>query len=393
MTQYIHRPFQTFPQIMFDNGVSKQVGLKLKQAGVTNVLFLYDKGIESTGMADAIGKYIEAEGIRVVHCNEVETDPAESSVNRIGQIARDNKVDGIVALGGGSALDTAKGVKILAANEGELRKYFDLTIPLNPGPYFIAIPTTSGTGSESSAGGMIIDETTQGKKAVGGPGAFVNLALIDPELTLSLPNYITMATGFDAVAHSIDGILSDKSNQFTRYQAMVGIQLFRESVEEIGKNPKNVDARSKMFGASTIEGLIIAGAGCSLIHSFAHAFGATYGVAHGNAIAVFMQPVLEAVATAIPDRMKVIVDALQIEYDAEDDIETLARKAGHYLSSTAKNNGLRSIIDMAPSREEAHGIIPLAIADMMTFNSPVELTPELAASIIDRAYEIATELE
>lgn len=389
MKNYNHRPFRTYPQIMFDNGVSKLVGVKLKEAGVTKAMVIYDKGIESTGIADRLIGYIEDEGIAVVKCNQVQADPPDTSVEMIGESAREEEIDGIVAIGGGSALDTAKGVKVLRSNPGKLSTYFDLTIKLNPGKYFIAIPTTAGTGSESSAGGMILDTASGGKKAVGGPGALVDLALIDPELTMSLPKYLTVTTGFDAASHCIDGILSDKSNLFTQYQAIAGIRLFNESVVVLAEDLKNLEARGKMFGASTIGGLIIGAAGCSLIHSFAHALGAKYGVAHGNAISIFIQPVLEAVATAVPDKIKMIAEALSIEFDDNESVEGIAERSGQHLTDIAKACELSMITDIVDTREEAYGIIALAQADMMTNNSPIELTDAVAKNIVNRAFEIA----
>lgn len=389
MKDYNHRPFQSYPQIMFDNGVSKMVGIKLKQRGVSKAIVLFDKGIESTGIADVIIKCIEAEGIEVVRCNSVLADPPDTSIDEIGQLARDEEIDGIVALGGGSAIDTGKGVKILRSNPGSINKYFDLSLPLIPGKYFIAIPTTAGTGSESSAGGMITDTSIGMKKAVGGPGAFVDLALIDPELTLSLPKYLTFTTGFDAAIHCIDGILSDKSNRFTQYQAMTGIRLFNESAKIIAEEPSNLEARSKMFAVATIGGLTIAAAGCSLIHSFGHALGAKYKVAHGNAVTIFIQPVLEAVATAVPDRIKMIAEGLSIEFNDDESIESIARRAGEYLTNLAKSSGLYTIDQIVESKEEAYSIISLAQNDMMTNNSPIKLTDDVARSIIDRAFEIA----
>lgn len=388
MSSYIHRPFQTYPQIVFDNGVAKIVGEKLKQRNVCKAMVLFDKGIEAIGLADQIIGYIEKEKIEVVRINSVQPDPPDTSINEIGAIAREEEIDAIVSIGGGSAIDTGKGVKILRSNEGMISKYFDLSIPLNPGVFFVAIPTTAGTGSESSAGGMIIDTEVGMKKAVGGPGAFVDLALIDPELMLGLPEYLTFATGFDAFAHCVDGILSDKSSQFTKYQAFSGIRLFREGAEKLLEDLKDVEARSKMAAVSTIGGLIIAAAGCSTIHSFAHALGAKYHAAHGNCVAIFIQPVLEAVASTVPDKISFIADGLNIEKQDGESAEELAMRVGNYLTGLIRQTNLKKLEDIVEKKEDAYGIIELAQKDMMTFNSPIELTDERAKRIIDRAYEL-----
>lgn len=184
-----HRPFKTIPPIFFDIGISKEVGQRLVEADAKKTMLLYDKGIESTGISKQIAHYIRDAGIELIENNSIQADPPDTSVNAIAEIARAEEIDSIVALGGGSSIDTAKCISLLLRNEGTIDQYYGV-LPQNPGVFLIAIPTTAGTGSESTIGGVITDTATKTKKVVGGPGMLVSQALLDPELTVGVPPYI-----------------------------------------------------------------------------------------------------------------------------------------------------------------------------------------------------------
>ncbi|GCF93995.1 alcohol dehydrogenase [Enterococcus florum] len=388
-----HMPYRTTAPINFDRGIAKEVGNKLADAEKKKTLLLFDEGIEEAGISQEIAEYIKDAGIEVVENNQIQEDPPDRTINELAKFAAEQNVDSIVALGGGSAIDTAKGVSLLLTNGGKINDYLDRGGKQKPGIFLIAIPTTAGTGSESTRGAVVTLTEEDTKIALEGDGLEVDIALIDPELTLGVPPEVTAATGFDALSHALDGFISIKANAFTKYQSAYGVSLFRKSIKEVVYNGDNIEARTDMMAASAIGGLIITGASVSLIHSFAHSLGAVYHVPHGNSCAIFMPAVLEFVSEEKSEEIRWIADLFEVDYSSKDDAKEIARKTGRVIWQLAKEMGLSSITDAEAEPEKMYQIIQLAQEDPSTETSARKLDDAGAKWIIDRTYEVAKELE
>lgn len=386
MNMSIERPFRTIAPIFQGKNISQEVGSRLGALNFKKALVIYDKGIESIGLGPEIAENIKSAGLEVVQSNLVQADPPSNSVNEIAKIGRENEVDCIVAVGGGSAIDTAKGVNILLTNEGDCETYFDLTLPQNPGKFLVAIPTTAGTGSESTGGGIITNSQTGFKGVIAGAATIVNLVLVDPNLTLGVPSYITATTGFDVLAHGVDGILSILANDVTKSIALESIRLFRENIETAVTDGSNYRARNNMMTAASLGGLVITGGNCSLSHSFGHALGSAYHTAHGNCVAIFLPPTIEYVAEQKPEEIKDLAKAFGIDI-ANSSVNELAISIGKEISALGKKVGLKEIKEVEPNPENLYKLIEAAQKDVMTASSPRELTEEGAKWIIQRAYD------
>lgn len=386
MTKIMERPFRTIAPIFQGNGISAEVGQRLAAAGMKKTLVVYDQGIEKIGLGPKIAEYIKGAGIEVVVSNLVQADPPDTSVDEIAAIGRKAEVDSIVAVGGGSAIDTAKAVNILLTNEGSISNYFDLTVPQKPGKFLVAIPTTAGTGSESTVGGIITNTEKGVKGVVAGAATLVNMILIDAELTVGVPAYITATTGFDVLAHAIDGLLSILANDVTKSIAAETIRLFRENIEAATTNGGNLEARNNMMTAAALGGLIITGANCSLSHSFGHSLGATHQLAHGNCVQIFLPPTIDYVAEDQPAEVKFLADLFEVEYSTTEDILIISQKVGQAITDLAQKLGLKTLAQVEPDKDNLMKLIPMAQADVMTKSSPKVLTDEGAQWIIERAY-------
>lgn len=389
---YSKMSYRTTAPIYFDQGVAKEVGNKLKEADKKRALLLFDEGIEETGISTQIADAMKDAGIEVIENNQIQEDPPDKSINEIAEIAREHKVDSIVALGGGSAIDTAKGVSLLVTNEGTINDYID-GAEQKSGVFLVAIPTTAGTGSESTLGGVITLTVENRKQTMQGPGMKVDLALIDPELTLGVPPEVTAATGFDALSHALDGFISNKSNLYTKYQAEQAVRLFRRSIQKVVANGDDLSARTDMMAASATGGLIITGASVSLIHSFAHSLGAVYGVPHGNSCAIFMPAVLEFVSEEKSTEIKWIADLFEVDYDVNEKPREVARKTGKIIWHLAKQMGLSSITSAESNHEKMYQIIELAQNDPSTETAARKLDDAGARWIIERTYDVTKEVE
>ena len=386
MTLRVERPYSTIAPIFQGEGISLEVGKRLADLGCKKALVIYDKGIESIGIGPKIADAVKEAGLEVVTSNAVQADPPDVSVDEIAAIGRKENVDSVVAVGGGSAIDTAKAVNVLLTNPGDIRTYFDRSIVQKPGKVLVAIPTTAGTGSESTAGGIITNTKENYKGVIAGTSTRADIILVDPELTMGVPPYITATTGFDVLAHAIDGILSKFANDITKSMCIEAIRLFNENIEEAVKNGSNKEARNNMLTAASLGGLIINGASCSLAHSFGHSLGATHHIAHGNCVGRFLPPTIDYVAEFKPREIKILADSFKVAYEDTEDINKISRKVGEKITEIANDLGLKTMLEIEPDKEKLDVLIPMAQVDGMTLSSPRELTDEGAKWVINQAY-------
>ena len=381
--------FQMMIPQYFGCGAAAELGEKLKQMDRKKVLVMYDKGVESSGVPAKIIGYIEAAGVQVVPCNQVEADPSEVIITKIADLARAEKVDGIVAIGGGSSIDAAKGVKLLLNNDAPLSTFYDLSHPQKSGIPMVAVPTTSGTGSEASKGSVVTDTTAGVKRVIIGMGTMPDMAVIDPELVVGVPPKVTAACAFDVLAHAIDAITSKLTNPIIQSISYEAIRLMKGSYQQAVAHGDDIAARTDMHLAANLGGIALANAKCSMSHAFAHAMGALYHIPHGTCCAIFTPACLEFVADIRPAEIRKIADLLDVKYEADETPAAIAKRTGEYIYQMYRGVGLPNIAELIPDREEARRrIIPVAEKDIMAGFCPRKLDAEGADWIIDRTYAL-----
>lgn len=378
------KPFQISIPQYFGIGVSAQLGEKLQSLNCKKVLIICDKGVEAAGIPAKLAVYIAAAGIEYVTYNGVQADPPDTSIGEVSDIARAEQVDGLVAIGGGSSIDTAKAVSLLSANEGPINRFFDLTMPRKPGIPLVVIPTTAGTGSEVSGGGVITETATQVKRVfITAP----TMALIDPELTVGVPPKVTAACAFDVLAHCMDAIFSVQAGPLCKLIAYDGVRLFLDSVLTVYENGKDIEARSAMALASNIGGICISAGGINLCHALAHSLGARYHVAHGAACAMFTPACLEYMAEERPDEVRMLAGLFGVASSADDSIADLAHKVGAAIASLGRKVGLPSLKECAPDLEELYQIASSAMKEIASVSrSPRPVDEAACRQIIAAAY-------
>lgn len=377
------------PQFI-DVGISSKTGEKLKELGCTKVLVMYDKGVEAAGITEKIIDAILNEGIEVVTSNRVEADPTDLIITEIVDFAKKEKVDGVVAIGGGSSIDAGKGVKLLLNNDEPLQSFYDLSFPQKSGVPMIAIPTTSGTGSEASKGSVITDTESGSKRVVIGMGTMPDMALIDPELVLGVPPKVTAACAFDVLAHAIDAITSNMTNLITQSISYEAIRLMKNSYKKVIENGNDLEARTEMHLASNLGGIALANAKCSMSHAFAHSMGAIFHVPHGVSCAIFTPACLEFVVEECPKEIIKIADLLDVNYKDTDSTESIAKKTSETIHEMYRSVGIPDITEFVSDKQVAYEkIIPLAFKDIMVNFCPRKLDDDGAKWIIDRTYELA----
>ena len=384
--------------ILFGPGASKATGQKLKEFGCTKVMVVFDPGIKKAGIADKIVEAVKSAGLEVITFGDVQADPPDWSVEQAGNIAIAEKVDGVVGVGGGSSMDTAKGVKLLIANPPPLKQYFGRTgVVTKPSVPLIVIPTTAGTGSECTPGGTITNSELGIKTNISGVGCAVTLGIVDPELTASLPKYVTATTGLDAFCHCFESYTSAMANSISSVLGREGIRLVGKYLVRAYENGSDdMEAREGMQLAATLGGMAMSGAFCHLCHDIGRSLGAKFHVPHGHGCSVTVPQVLQVIAPAQPEKVKYIAECLgaqvpdgatgeeigQIAYDAAHDLLKKVNLPGMASLGLKKEELLAQVPDEVVMQVEMEikgfgGIAP----------PPMPVTKELIADIIVRAYD------
>lgn len=283
-------------------GVAYSVGTEAKALGMKTILLLIDPFLAETPAGTTIAAALSATGLTVVQSTAVEPDPSAATIEKLSAWATQHHIDGIVAVGGGSAIDTAKAVGLLLAHDvPHIAPFFHggSATPARMLP-LIAIPTTAGTGSEVTFVAVVTEPRTQRKLLVRHPALTPAVALVDPDLCATMPASLTMATGMDALAHSLESLTSTMSSPLSDALAISAIQTIVDALPRLIKNGHNPADRAAMSSAATMAGMAFLSGRLHLGHAVGHALGGAYHVPHGPACVVMLPQIMALVAPARP---------------------------------------------------------------------------------------------
>lgn len=286
-----HNPF-TFlspTRILFGEGAAASAADQLFELGASNPLIVTDSILVQKGVLAPIMHSLSEAHIKDPPIfQDVPSDSDVECVRRAVELGRKHNCDSLIAVGGGSVIDTAKVVNIGISTGGDFLDYEginSLSESLKP---MLALPTTAGTGSEVSAVAMIKNYETGKKLLFGSRHLFANVALLDPSLLLSLPPRLTAATGMDAVTHAIEALAANCSNPLSDSLALHSLFLLLATLPQATKSGDDMDARASTLLASTMAGMSFTNSGVGIVHALAHTVGAKYSVHHGIANAIFL---------------------------------------------------------------------------------------------------------
>ena len=273
-------------------GAVKDVGPCLKSAGAKKVFIATDQGVVKAGLLDLPKRSLAEVGISYEIFDRIEPNPSDRTVMEGAQLFQKTRCDAILTVGGGSSLDAAKAIQVMASHPGEIYEYLGVERAAKitrPRPYLIAVPTTSGTGSEVSRGAIITNTKTKTKAVMRtGPS---QLAIIDPEMTLSMPPQLTAGTGMDALSHNIEACVSKRYHPVCTALALEGIRLIGKSLKKAVKAGNDLEARMDMAVASMM-GALAFQKGLGTVHSLAHQLSSEADVPHGVANAILIPHVM-----------------------------------------------------------------------------------------------------
>lgn len=317
-------------RIIFETYSSGKLGEILEKENKKNVLVVTDKGVLNAGLLNLMFQSLDGSNIKYDVFDEVEPNPKTSTIRKGAQKLSDSKYDAIIGFGGGSSIDTAKAMAVMATNEGEILDYEGVGKIVNDPLFLVAIPTTAGTGSEVTASTVITDENTLFKAAVISPKVFPDLAILDASLTLKCPPGITSSTGMDALTHAIESYISKQSDPISGSIALHAISLISKYLHKAYYYGTDLESRERMLEASMLAGLAFSQTRLGNVHAISQSFGGVFDIPHGIANAVLLPYVLKFNAPASLEKYVDIAKAMGISTDnaneqsiAEKVIETI----------------------------------------------------------------------
>ncbi len=293
-------------------GAVKKIGESAKFLGGTKALIVTDKGLFDLGVADQIVELLAADGIKAVVFNGAEPNPTDLNVRAGLKIYKDNNCDMLVSLGGGSSHDCAKGIGIVATNNGDIRDFAGIDTVPNPLPPFIAVNTTAGTGSEVTRFAVITNTDTHVKMIFATARITPTIAFNDPAMMVGLPAPLTASTGMDALTHAIEAYVAALANPVTDACAIAAIKLIVEWLPQAVGNGANLEARDKMAYAEYLAGVAFNNAGIGIVHAMAHQPGALLNKPHGVCNAILLPYGCEFNIIACPQKYADIAVAMGV---------------------------------------------------------------------------------
>lgn len=279
-------------EVIYECGALDQVGKKAKGLGATRVLLVTDPGLRAAGHEGRTVDYLKTAGLEVVVFDEVRENPTTKDVDNCVAVAKGHGIDLIIGLGGGSSMDTAKGTNFILTNGGRMQDYWGVGKATKPMLPLIAIPTTSGTGSECQSFALIADEETHMKMACGDKKAAVAVAILDPELTLTQPAKVTSHTGIDAIAHAVETAVCNKRTEASSAYSKVAFHLLNQGFEKVLEDPSDLESRARMQLGAAFAGVAIENSMLGAAHSSANPLTAHYGTIHGQAVGLMLPHII-----------------------------------------------------------------------------------------------------
>ncbi len=371
--------------VHFGEGVSAKLGEMAAGMGARKAFVVYDKGVKAAGIVDGLIASLTAAGIEAIEYDGVLPNPPDTQVEEAAAIARSAAVDLIVAVGGGSSIDSAKAINILLANPSPINRYDGINTVKAPGKPLIAIPTTAGTASEVTAFSIVTDTARKKKMVIGGQFVGATIALADPLLTVGMPPKITASTGLDALTHAIEAYVSKGAMIPTDVLALKAIELISGNIVTATKDGSNIESRSAMLLGSMMAGFAFTNAVLGLVHSIAHPLSAHFNLPHGVANAIGLPHVMEYNMPAAPARFRDIAVAMGLDVTGRSDAEA-AQAAVEFVKKLNRDLEIPTLKECGITRDMFDRLAEDALKEVSTLFNPRDPSKEEILAILEKAY-------
>jgi alcohol dehydrogenase class IV len=368
---------------MYSPGLRSEVGYEMAQLGGKKVAIFTDKGLVAAGVAEMVAEEVRKSELELAGIfDSIVQDARIDIINAGAAFYRKCGADCMIAVGGGSVMDTAKAINIMIGGGNDdfqpLADQAGLWEGAKQLPPHIAFPTTAGTGCEVTNAMVVLDTKIHTKIAVTHPYCNADLAMLDPELTVKLPAKITAFTGMDALTHAIEGTTSTGAEPVSDALGLHAIRLIFKYLPIAVKNPEDITARGNMLIASSLAGMCFGNTMCGAVHATAHSLGALYGIPHGLANAIMLPIVMDYNVKDAAERYMMIADAMGLDITGKKPVEA-AKMAVKAVISLKKKIGLTDRLKdfkVPEDPEKLKPLVELAAGDSQISYNPHYLEEE-----------------
>ena len=296
----------------------EQIAEIVKDYGASRVLIISDKGVARAGLIERPKALLEAAGIAVSILDDTPPEPEVEQANALFEAAKNSSCDMVIGVGGGSAMDVAKLIAVLLNNDVTLRELLNKAPIARRGLPTLMIPTTAGTGSETTPNSIVLVPEDELKVGIVSPKLMPDCVILDPKMTLGLPPAITASTGMDALCHAIECYTSKKGNPFSEMIALKAISLISRSIRRAFNTGTDIDARHDMLLGAMYGGMCIATSSTTAVHALAYPLGGKYRIAHGVSNAILLPFVMRFNAVGNEDKFRDVAVAMGLDVDPAD---------------------------------------------------------------------------
>lgn len=371
--------------IAFGEGCAQSVDHIVMGMELTRVFCIYDPGVRNAGIAAGIVACLKNAGLEVVEWDGVVANPTDVVVEEGARLAREAKSEIVVAVGGGSVIDAGKAICVLLTNDSPIKQYEGMNMVKIPATPLVAIPTTAGTASEVTAFSIVTDTEKLKKMVIGGQFIGASYALIDPLLTVNLPQALTASTGMDALTHAVEAYLSRAASMPTDINALKAVELIAANLVEAVENGKNIEARANMLLGSMLAGFAFNSAVLGLAHSIAHPLSVHSGLPHGVANAAVLPYVMEFNAEAAPERVRNIGKAMGLDVSGLSEEQAVLETISA-VKELSRKIGIPTLKEAGVSRDQFDRIAKDALQEVSTIFNPRDPNKEDVLKILEKAY-------
>ncbi|MBI1349280.1 iron-containing alcohol dehydrogenase [bacterium] len=340
-------------RVVFGSGCVQSVGPLTREYGGRRVLLVTDPGIEQAGHVERCLASLREQPVEVTIFRDVQPNPTTDDVARGLQVAQQQQIDFLIAVGGGSAMDCAKGINFLYTNGGRMQDYWGVGKATKAMLPMLAVPTTSGTGSEAQSFALIADADSHMKMACGDKKAACRAAILDPDLTISMPAGVTAATGIDAISHAVESHVTTRRNPISQLFSRRSWRLLVTGFPGVLADPRNVKARGAMLLGAHLAGAAIENSMLGATHALANPLTAHYEITHGLAIGLLLPHVVRYNSSVVGQLYgQLAADAGLCAADAPDASEQLARRLTQLIAAAGCPTSLKQCgvkADMLPT--------------------------------------------
>lgn len=369
-------------KIVMGNGAAGSVAEEVKLLGCSKVLLVTDPGIVKAGLLEVIETSLTEAGIPFILYDNVEPEPRSHIIDEGGALFEKEQCDVIIGIGGGSSLDVSKGISVLTANKGSILDYVGLNLVPVKGAPMILMPTTAGTGSEVTRVLVMTDEAQNVKSVVFSPYLLPEVALVDPELTISMPSVVTADTGMDSLVHAIEAYVSTGATPLSDMWAQEAIQLVGRYLPVACAKGSNREARYQLSMAATLAGLAFTNAGLGAVHALAYPLGTEYHMTHGRTNAIMLPHVMKFNLPGNPVKYCTIAELLGENTDGLSDLTGAGLAVEAVLDLLASINVSCSISDYNIPDSDLKLLVEGAMKQQRLFvPNPRDLTEDDVRSI------------